>query len=83
MKTRKEALAELADDGGVYSLLLTGDQAHATLRALRQAPAGDVDAAAARDRLARLLHAPPYDLPDADALLAFQVPRRSGRRREA
>jgi hypothetical protein len=81
MRTVKEALDELAEDEGVYSLLLTDDQARATLRALGQAPADDVDAAAARDRLARLLHAPPYDLPDADALQAFQVPRRSRPRR--
>jgi hypothetical protein len=77
------ALDELADDEGVYSLPLTGDQARATLRALGQAPAGDVNAAAARDRLARLLAAPPHDLPDADALLAFRVSRRSKCRRKA
>ena len=98
MKTIKEAVDALAEDDGIYSLLLTGDQARATLRALAAAPAEDIDAAAARSRLARLLEcrastpeaarpdggeehpSPPYDLPDADALLAFQQPlRRRGR----
>jgi hypothetical protein len=54
MKT-EEAFAELSDDEGLYSLLLTGDQARATLRALTQASDQDVDAATARTRLARLL----------------------------
>ncbi|MFJ3984462.1 hypothetical protein [Streptomyces fungicidicus] len=54
MHTFAEAAAEAADDG-VYSLYLTGRQARATLRALDQAPEGDVDAAAARTRLANLL----------------------------
>ena len=55
MKTFKEATTELAEDDGIYSLLLTGDQARATLRALAAAPAEDVDAATARSRLAQLL----------------------------
>ncbi|MFJ3024096.1 hypothetical protein ACIPH4_24590 [Streptomyces tendae] len=59
MKTWVEIAAELADDEGVYSLLLTGDQARATLRALERAPSDDVEAATARSRLARLLHGPP------------------------
>jgi hypothetical protein len=98
MKTVKDAADDLSEDDGIYSLLLTGDQARATLRALAAAPAEDVDAAAARSRLARLLEhrapapevarsdrgeerpSPPYELPDAGALLAFQKPsRRRGR----
>lgn len=59
MKTFAEATAELADDKGVYSLYLTGDEARATLRALQQVPTDDVDAATARTRLARLLRLPP------------------------
>ncbi|MFJ7895853.1 hypothetical protein [Streptomyces anthocyanicus] len=59
MKSFQEAFAELADDEGVYSLYLTGDQARATLRALEQAPIEDVEAATARSRLARLLNGSP------------------------
>jgi hypothetical protein len=55
MKSFEEAFAELADDEGVYSLLLTPNQARATLRALAQAPDDDDDAAIAHSRLARLL----------------------------
>ncbi|MFJ8192799.1 hypothetical protein ACIQ8D_24010 [Streptomyces sp. NPDC096094] len=61
MKTFAEVAAELADDEGVYSLYLTVDQARATLHALEQAPSSDVDAATARDRLARLLGVPPSE----------------------
>jgi hypothetical protein len=52
--TFAEAAAKAAADPA-YSLYLTGGQAHAVLRALKQAPEDDVDAAAARTRLARLL----------------------------
>ncbi|MFI1728206.1 hypothetical protein ACH40E_02990 [Streptomyces acidicola] len=102
MKTFEDALHELAEDEGVYALLLTGDQARATLCALERAPQDDLDAAAARRRLAGLMErrahqrnrapeasdsqsqpAPPYDLPDADALLAFQASGRSRRQRRA
>ncbi|GGQ83607.1 hypothetical protein [Streptomyces flaveolus] len=61
MQTFEEAAAELAGQEGIYSLLLTGDQARATLRALEQAPDDDVDAATARGRLARLLGVPPSE----------------------
>ncbi|MFF8980196.1 hypothetical protein ACF08A_25715 [Streptomyces cellulosae] len=53
MKAWNEAGVELAAAEGVYSLLLTGDEARATLRALDAVD--DREAAAARDRLARLL----------------------------
>lgn len=54
-KTLKEAFDEAAADEGVYALLLTGDQARVTLRALKQASGDDAEAAIARSRLARLL----------------------------
>ncbi|MFI6854456.1 hypothetical protein [Streptomyces sp. NPDC050416] len=55
MKRFEDAFVELADGEAVYTLLLNGGQARATLRALEKAPDEDGDAAAARDRLARLL----------------------------
>jgi hypothetical protein len=98
MKTFKEASAELAEDDAIYSLLLTGDQVQAALRALAAAPAEDADAAVVHRRLSRLLeHQAPaaeavrpngdgdrlslaHELPDADALLAFQCSPRRRRR---
>lgn len=61
MMTWEEVRAELAEHEGVYTLLLTDDHACSTLRALQQAPADDVGAAGARERLARLLGVPPSE----------------------
>ncbi|MFF8406920.1 hypothetical protein ACF06P_35495 [Streptomyces sp. NPDC015684] len=91
----KEAADELSEDDGIYSLLLTGRQARAVMKALEQAPS-HADTRAAQSRLKGLLGArarqapgeaqggdrsvangdaqrlaPPYDLPDAEALSAF------------
>ncbi|MER6130228.1 hypothetical protein ABT173_48350 [Streptomyces sp. NPDC001795] len=81
MKTIKEEFDELAQDEGAFSLLLTGEQARATLRALDRTPKGEVDGAVARDQLKQLLHVAPYDLPDADALEGLRVSSRQARRR--
>ena len=50
-----EPFAELADDEGVYTLYLTGEEARAALRALAAVCDDDPDAAIAHGRLARLL----------------------------
>ncbi|UXY25019.1 hypothetical protein N8I84_42085 (plasmid) [Streptomyces cynarae] len=100
VKTMKEAFEDARLEEGVYCLCLTGDEARATLRALADVPADDLDAAAAHARLHRLVEpqprlprrtdeeereakqrlAPPYDLPDAEALQGFAAPTRRRRR---
>ena len=55
MKTMKQAFDEAADDEGVYTLYLTGEEARATLRALAAVCDDDPDAATAHGRLARRL----------------------------
>ncbi|MFF7966738.1 hypothetical protein ACFZC3_15400 [Streptomyces sp. NPDC007903] len=101
MTSFEDALDRLANSENVYTLYLTGEQAHSVMRALEQAPRTDGEARVVRNRLRKQLDlqereaeqaqrgeasdsdsaaphlAPPYALPDAEALLAFhRSPRR-------